>query len=62
MQAHQSVYIIMCRDFEGGRAGGVCALSDTEVEVKDRLSSKLWDWSASNKRPTHASQVSCMYM
>ena len=48
----------MCRDFEGGRAGGVCALSDTEVEVKDRLSSKLWDWSASNKRPTHASQVS----
>ncbi len=46
-----------CRDFECGRPGGVCALSDTEVEVKDRLSSKLWDWSASNKRPTHASQV-----
>ena len=46
------------RDFEGARAGGVCALSDTEVEVKDRLSSKLWDWSASNKRPAHASQVS----
>ena len=47
-----------CRDFEDARAGGVCALSDTEVEVKDRLSSKLWDWSASNKRPAHASQVS----
>ena len=27
------------------------ALSDTEVEVKDRLSSKLWEWSASNKQP-----------
>ena len=28
------------------------ALSDTEVEVKDRLSSKLWEWSASNKQPS----------
>ena len=26
------------------------ALSDTEVEVKDRLSSKLWEWSGSSSR------------
>ena len=26
------------------------ALSDTEVEIKDRLSSKLWEWSAGRTR------------
>ncbi|XP_064382540.1 phosphatidate phosphatase LPIN2-like [Halichondria panicea] len=26
------------------------ALSDTEVEVKDRLTSKLWEWSATSRR------------
>ena len=28
------------------------ALSDTEVEIKDRLSSKLWEWSAGSPRLT----------
>lgn len=36
------------------------ALSDTEVEVKDRLSTKLWDWSGNRSRKPQASRVSNM--
>ncbi len=34
------------------------ALSDTEVEVKDRLTSKLWEWSATSRRKRGTSLVS----
>ena len=33
------------------------ALSDTEVEVKDRLSSKLWEWSADSSRHLSSNEV-----
>lgn len=36
------------------------ALSDTEVEVKDRLSAKLWDWSGNRSRKPQASRVGNM--
>jgi hypothetical protein len=34
------------------------ALSDTEVEVKDRLSSKLWEWSADRSRHLSSNEAS----
>ena len=33
------------------------ALSDTEVEVKDRLSSKLWEWSATSTNISNTTAV-----
>ena len=48
----------------GRREGGdpVTALSDTEMVVKDRLSSKLWEWSAA-RRSAQVSGIACkMYI
>ena len=40
-------------------AAKATALSDTEVEVKDRLSSKLWEWSGDSSRHLSNTEVLC---